>query len=235
MSAGFGVPNSSGGFAFKVDPGGSVKAGDESTEFSSDSISVSSRRYISDIILTNLSMVGETTQIPESEDKSYGSHAQNNPYYPGKELTLSKMAIATGMQVSADPRFTWQAGFKNMAMGAKSSAGAHTYRVTVRTPSDDSPQAALFGNDSNHQTWSRDSVGDVARRMDSDQSIYEPAPSIIYEVMLPANGGGAFPSFRYFKNLYKKKEFSRKTPTKGKELFFVIILFGVQQSVKLLS
>ena len=200
--AGYYVPTSVGGphnyyfRAYSVNA-----AGDESTEFSSNNISVSSRRYISDVIVTNLSMLGETTQIPESEDKSYGSHAQNNPYYPGKELTLSKMAIATGMQVTSDPRFTWQAGFKNMAMGAKSSAGAHTYRVTVRTPSDDSPQAALFNNNSNHQTWSRDSVGDVARRMDSDQSIYEPAPSIVYEVMLPANGGGAFPTFRYFKNL----------------------------------
>ena len=32
MSAGFGVPNSAGGFAFKVDPDGNVKIGDESSD-----------------------------------------------------------------------------------------------------------------------------------------------------------------------------------------------------------
>ena len=182
-------------------------AGDQSDEFVAQTKSVSSRRYISDLIITNLSMLGETTQIPEQEDKSYGSF--ENAYHPGNEMALSKMSIATGMQVTSDPRFTWQAGFKNMAMGTKSSSGPHTYRITVRTPSDDSPQSALYGNDDGHNTWRRtkDSDGNVtsvSRVIDTvlgDQSVYEPAPSIVYEAMLPANGMGSFPTFRYFKNL----------------------------------
>lgn len=179
-------------------------AGEQSTEFVYTEAEATAGRYINNVIINNLSMVGETTDVPEVEDKSYG--ALPAKYFASNELQLQNMAIATGTQLTSNPRFTWQAGYKNMPPAAKTVGGAHRYRLTVRTPSADSPHSALYNADTDNDAWvtntdSDGNVTSVTRRAPNNETIYEPSDNVLYEVMLPSNGAGAFPSFRYFKNL----------------------------------